>query len=494
MSYNVTTDPDIGSDSGGLKPDGIYTIPITGLESLTTYTWYIQVTDGKDTVEKTCSFITEPVAPIISNPMPTDGERHVPTDLQMLHFTLKDYQGDAMDYTVETSPFIGSGAAAHVHNGTYTVPVTGLQNFTTYRWFINATDGQHWTRKTFSFQTDVPSVFDPFAHGWTYRKQITISHTKISETLTNFPVLININDNDLSVHAQEDGDDILFMNDTGIATRLNYEIERYQGNSGEVTAWVNITQLSSTEDTTFYLYYGHPTTLSLQNIEKTWDENYVAVWHFKETEGNNLADSTRNHFNGTANAFSTITTGVIGNARSFDGVDSGVYVGTQSEFGGRPTYTIEAWGYPFTTSGEHRIFDRSQSYHNNPNTILFCQQNCALEFASNNYDSIRDNNAFQINSWRYLVGTYIGSGGEKAIYVNGAKTTNGTTIYESPTQGNFNVNIGECSFNWGFHWDGILDEMRFSKIARSSEWINTSYQNQNDPGSFFAVGPEEPAP
>jgi hypothetical protein len=38
MSYNVTTEPDIGSGSGGLKPDGTYSIPISGLESLTQYT------------------------------------------------------------------------------------------------------------------------------------------------------------------------------------------------------------------------------------------------------------------------------------------------------------------------------------------------------------------------------------------------------------------------------------------------------------------------
>ena len=81
MSYNVTTEPDIGSGSGGLKPSGTYSIPISGLESLTNYTWYIQVTDGKDTVNKVCSFKTEPTTPILSNPLPPDGERDVPMDL-----------------------------------------------------------------------------------------------------------------------------------------------------------------------------------------------------------------------------------------------------------------------------------------------------------------------------------------------------------------------------------------------------------------------------
>jgi len=81
MSYNVTTSPDIGSGSGGLKPDGVYSIMLSGLDSLTTYTCVIQVTDGKDTVEKTITFTTEQATPLISNPIPYDNERDVPMNL-----------------------------------------------------------------------------------------------------------------------------------------------------------------------------------------------------------------------------------------------------------------------------------------------------------------------------------------------------------------------------------------------------------------------------
>ncbi|MCK4348259.1 MAG: hypothetical protein KAW47_06560, partial [Thermoplasmatales archaeon] len=49
MSYTVTTTPDIGSGSGNLKPDGVYSVPISGLEDLTEYSWHIEVTDGMDT-------------------------------------------------------------------------------------------------------------------------------------------------------------------------------------------------------------------------------------------------------------------------------------------------------------------------------------------------------------------------------------------------------------------------------------------------------------
>jgi len=48
---------------------------------------------------------------------------------------------------------------------------------------------------------------------WSYRKLITFNSNQIVEGLTNFPVLISTNDDNLKDHAQADGDDITFMDD-----------------------------------------------------------------------------------------------------------------------------------------------------------------------------------------------------------------------------------------------------------------------------------------
>src|SRR3989344_2529493 len=61
---------------------------------------------------------------------------------------------------------------------------------------------------------------DPwFDHDWVYRRALTISHTKVSGTsaLTNFPVLVSVQNNDLKSVAnggkvaQNDGGDIVFV-------------------------------------------------------------------------------------------------------------------------------------------------------------------------------------------------------------------------------------------------------------------------------------------
>ena len=209
-------------------------------------------------VEQTLWFKTEPIEPIVKNPSPADGEREVPLNLSSLHFTLKDFQGDAMSYTVESSPDIGSGNGTNVHNGTYTIPVNGLTYGTTYQWYVNVTDGAHETHKMFSFTTGYPALFNPFDYGFQYRKQITIDHTKVADDLTNFTILLSTIDDDLHQKAQDDGGDILFMNDVGVASKFYHEVENYDPSTGELIAWIKIPFLSSTNDTIFYMYLRKP--------------------------------------------------------------------------------------------------------------------------------------------------------------------------------------------------------------------------------------------
>ncbi len=59
MSYSVTTNPYIGGGSASNKGNGVYNIPVTGLEYDTEYSWYVTVDDGYDIVDKTFSYYTE---------------------------------------------------------------------------------------------------------------------------------------------------------------------------------------------------------------------------------------------------------------------------------------------------------------------------------------------------------------------------------------------------------------------------------------------------
>ena len=198
-----------------------------------------------------------------------------------------------------------------VHDGTYTVPVSGLTYGATYRWYVNVTDGVHWTRKVFSFETGYPSQFDPFEFGWQYRKQITIDYTQVAGNLENFPVLLSTTDADLT-KAQDDGDDFLFMNDVGPAVKLRHELENFNQATGTLTAWVNIPSLSSEEDMVFYMYYGNPNCINQEYPEKVWNNQYNGVWHLNNNPIEGVIDSTLNNNDGTSKGDMTSSDLVIG--------------------------------------------------------------------------------------------------------------------------------------------------------------------------------------
>ena len=102
--------------------------------------------------------------------------------------------------------------------------------------------------------------------------------------------------------AQDDGDDILFMNGAGVAVKQHHEIETFDVSSGKLVAWVNIIDLSSNEDTIFYVYYGNPDCINQEYPEKTWDSHYKGVWHMNDATPSTIADSTSNGITGTKKA------------------------------------------------------------------------------------------------------------------------------------------------------------------------------------------------
>jgi len=503
MSYSVTTYPDVGGGNGNMKSDGTFTVPVSGLKSSTEYTWYVSVSDGMDTVEKEFSFTTEAVAPVVSEIIPSDGDRYVPVSQGFLRFHLRDPQNDLMSYTVETSPLIGSGSGSSVDEGYISVPISGLVVMTEYRWFVNVTDGVNPTSEVFWFRTEPLMVFDPFTDGWEYRKMITIDHTMVAGELEHFPVLLDITDTDLRDKAQDDGDDILFMNGTGVATRLYHEVEEFDGSTGRLVAWVNVSSLSSAVDTSFYLYYGNVGSGDQQCPEKVWDAGFVLVQHFNERSGT-LFDSTGYSNDGVPyGGVSQDVAGMIGNADGFDGSNDYVECENSPSLNPSSTLSLEAWYKPvsFYGSGSDPIIDKGYYEDHNlyyqyhlgvcGDSYPTAQSQFSFYIANSAIQSVRTGNDFWVpNVWYHIVGTYDGSA--MRLYVNGELIDSKNVV---SAMADFGKDVRIARFtNRNNCLPGTIDEVRISSNSRSPAWILTEYLNQEDPMGFIDVGFEEPGP
>ena len=512
MSYSVVTNPDIGGGNGNAKPDGTYSIPISGLKSLTKYTWTVTVSDGMDTNEQEFSFTTEGVAPIISDITPLNGETFVPITQAYLRFYLRDPQNDPIDYTVETSPDVGSGSGIDVGAGYVTIPISGLQSTTIYHWFVNATDGTYPTAEEFWFQTEPVMNFDPFADGWQYRKMVTINHSQVIEPLSDFPVYIQTVDMDLKNHAQSDGDDILFMDGTGVAHRLWHETETYDQNTGMLVAWVKLPSIDIINDTIIYLYYGNAAVSSQQFPDQVWDDPYRAVWHLQNTPTNSIQDSSTYANQGSAFGGMTMANVVaakLGDGLLFDGVDD--YVGVPDSSSLCPIdITVSGWYKPLESGqGMYVISKGSVDYWGNADGHTYgfmISSDNSLKATFERQDSQQMDVAgtfyTSLNQWCYLTLTYGETANIGSLYVNGV--FQGAVGPCHPTvlwyQGPWDFIIGASRQSTGsseipnYFQNCVVDEVHVLNTVKTSGWIATEYSNQNDPATFMSFGVEESGP
>ncbi len=190
--------------------------------------------------------------------------------------------------------------------------------------------------------TSVPA----WALVYDYTSPVTIDHTKVPSTQTDFPVLISITDARLKTvgnggHVQNtSGYDIRPFSDTGCGTPLTFELERYNGSTGEVVMWVKIASLSSSSDTVIYLGYGNSSINVDGSSTSTWSNNFLGVYHLADGTTLNVNSATGSN-NGT-NHSATATSGKIDGAGAFASAST-QYIGLGGSMANNTSITYSAW-------------------------------------------------------------------------------------------------------------------------------------------------------
>jgi hypothetical protein len=437
------------------------------------------------------------LSPVISNPSPSNNSVNVAKSLTQLSVEITDPDSDLFNWSIETNPVIGYNSGILDNNGSKTCSISGLDYNITYTWYVNATDtgSDGWVNKTYSFTTESPPA-SWWNTNWLYRMSIVIDHDKVSENLTNFPVLIDITEANLSTKAQSDGDDIVFTDYNSI--QLNHEIEYYDNGSGHLIAWVNVTNLSATVDTVLYMYYGNPSRASMENISGTWRSEFVMVHHLDETSGTHY-DSTSYGNNGTAqSSVDQNVTGKIDGADEFDdtanafidvGVDSSMDI-----YGPNNDFSIMLWVKRNNITNMEGFFSSGSS---GPNGIYFGTKYLDendLKFMSpdNTVDVISNVNCINDYNW-HLVGVTSDRDSNMNLWVDGASVASQSiagTAGENWNRVDDTYKIG-TDRSEGNPMDGILDEVWVYDGLLSTGWIATCYENQNDPSAFYSTSAEE---
>jgi len=338
------------------------------------------------------------------------------------------------------------------------------------------------------------SKFAWWNSSWNYQKNISIDYRQIDEDLYGFPVLVNITDSDLAVHAQNDGDDIVFVGYNNV-TILPHEIEYYNGTDGRLIAWVNVTNISATSNTTFYMYYGNSGCSSQQDNEGTWDEYYVGVWHCQNTTGN-LWDSTGNLNDGVVHGSPTYNqSGLFGKSILMDANSEYFQVAAAGSMGFSDNITVncvyqqiadtDESDYIITTRNGEKGFWIRVAHGGSDGKFEFATGKNVLSavLTSNTYTSTSE--------WYNTVGMYNRSAAqERRVWVLG---------FESQTNADADE-FGDSGSDWyignylgsSYSMDGYLEELRVSSVVRSDAWLRACYNtmmNSSD-GEFLTFSSE----
>jgi hypothetical protein len=335
---------------------------------------------------------------------------------------------------------------------------------------------------------------------YAFSDPITLNTTLlgITSNLTNFPALLSIQDNNLIIsgacadkvyYPSGPNYDFAFYDPT-TSSELYYQVESYNQTTGTLLVWVQIPTLTYASNKTIEFYYGSktpPTTHNTAFFENTWASDYQAVYHFTETAyTGSTTDATANGHTGTANGMSStnLVTGVIGNAYSFNGSSTSI---SNSGINLTGTFTISAWVKLSTLNKDQKIMTNQGTAGSSTGGYKLGVYSTNLpETESPTIDrgATPAPSAFTTGTWYYVQGVYNGS--SVSTYVNGSQyeITSTTT---GPTSTNpFYIGVGEGGSQ--YYFNGTIDEVRVSNVAKTSDWLKAEYVDQNSPTAFTTVG------
>lgn len=288
--------------------------------------------------------------------------------------------------------------------------------------------------------------------------------------------------------------DLVLSTDAAITSLMSWGIDNWDSANGVVWIWVKITSYSA--GFTIYVSIGNSLVTTYQggSIGSEFDANVQGDWHFPDGSTLALADFSQNTAanGGTGVNTPTAGTGQIDGAASLASASSQyVTVGTSSTLN-PAAQTVSAWVNAASFPGAYntvwsRINTASTSFQQ-----LFIKSNGKIAVylqgtAGVNYDGT-GSNTLLANTWYYVAFTYSSTDGLVG-YVNGSSDHTAAANGALASAAGVTASIGQDIKAANRPWNGSIDEVRISSVARSAAWIATEYANQSSPPSIGAFSP-----
>ncbi len=340
--------------------------------------------------------------------------------------------------------------------------------------------------------------------GYQNKIKLSIPYSYIDNSLYNFPILVNLssssglNNEDITevfthLGSTVNRKKIAITDYTGIG-QCYVEIERWSQAEHSAQLWIKVPEISSTSDTTLYLYYdktksdntlfvGDTSSMPAQNV---WDDDFTVVYHMsQDPSAGTLLDSSKNEKHGSYSEgmnSGNLVDGSIAKALSFDGSTNYVDLPIFPSYAAGFSLSIEIKNDGMLSSEDIWFFN---NYGGNTNHIILANKaagNFSIYFDDDTTGGWYDFTHSIEDAVDYIqLDVVYESGGQFYLYYNGELNNSGVHTYGDPDLTERSFYIGQVrndAFDYGLK--GFADEVRFSTINRQPHWIAATYKSNTD--------------
>jgi hypothetical protein len=291
--------------------------------------------------------------------------------------------------------------------------------------------------------------------------------------------------------------DMIFTRDSQCTVPYaGWDILSYSGTTGQLTAMVELPLLSDIRPVKVYICAGNTQISTFQGGARgaAYDNNYLLAMHMDEMSGTVLHDSTANANDAVKKSATEpreVADAKVGSGQRFVGTSNSTnndYARFLSNTPATSSYTLEFWSNAASYVNQDAVF---LAPHDSGGPIIytgFYWYPSGTILFRNSWGSSTPSAAARATTGAFHNIVFVRDNDTMNVYLDGVPGTVASGFGTSPAiwsglGWNEPPNIAFDSFN------GTLDEVFYSKIARSPAYVIARYNNVNDPAAFYTVGP-----
>jgi hypothetical protein len=330
--------------------------------------------------------------------------------------------------------------------------------------------------------------------GWdnvkTFNVNTTASGANATTDVDNLPVLVRLNRGHGQIFqlAKADGGDIRFSKPDG--TPLPYEIERWNPADSSAAIWVLVDNVTGSSLTPIRIHYGNAGATSRSSGLQVFRNaaGFAGVWHLSGLAADSAFDATPNRYTGVSNGAVLDTAGAVGRGKFFNNNTAIFYqmpgtANSRLNFPEDANYTVSTWARLLATGTSRTMVSKDEDQY----ALELRSSGAGYEFKEHSGSGLGSDEIVTAPVtttritpvWQHIVG--VRNGANQAIYVDGVLADN--TISVDASQGGprtlSDLFIGKNPLANNRPWNGALDEVQISSVARSADWIKLSHLTQS---------------